>query len=351
MLMVIKDAFCNSRCWNIIGAENVGSVLNDIKIIISEERKEKTYPGVIITEELEAALNTINEEISKNDKKKQEEIEEQFLKEKTAAEKTAAEKRATEESENIEFKESTGESDINRPVHKIKVDNSISISSFKGKTVLVFGNYNHTNRTITLYIKSILEDAKNTFLNDDISEENRVYFNFAHQLVATLAHEMFHAYHAADYDNHGRNWITDAQENEIIVESLASYFELKVLNNILSRFDLAMSLLLSWDKYYAVAWPYSGAKYIRYNRFFVIDKETDDLIKKSNNAPAEKLFSALSNAIIKNDPCPKSDKDEKTAIVLYKLSLEGLSYAQSLLLSCEKQNFFRFAENALNNLS
>ena len=107
------------------------------------------------------------------------------------------------------------------------------------------GAYNHKSKLITIYIKNI-------------DDKRDVAFVFAH--------EIFHAVHylLRDLkDSKHSSFIKDESKIDIVLESLASYFEKYYADQILGGNYYGDKLLWQWERHPLPYYPYSGAKYIK----------------------------------------------------------------------------------------
>lgn len=103
----------------------------------------------------------------------------------------------------------------------------------------IYGEYDNKNNCIILYLKNIYNDNPN---------------DYGKFLLYTFAHELFHAYHAICVELNGESWEDSSDDANIVIESLASYFE----NEFSDRYA---NLVKEWAKYTIDSWPYAGAKH------------------------------------------------------------------------------------------
>ena len=116
------------------------------------------------------------------------------------------------------------------------------------------GEYDSGSNTITLYVSEI----------KNLSDKNDI--PYADNLLRVFAHELFHAYHYADTRNHNP-W--DYDNNKIVIESLARYFEYYYCENVLKNAKLKQSLIKDSLTHDMNVYPYSGAKYFMpYEKFY-----------------------------------------------------------------------------------
>lgn len=115
----------------------------------------------------------------------------------------------------------------------------------------ILGDYNHGAKTITIYVQNVM---KNNAYNCDTT------------VVSTFAHEVFHAYHFQLMKLLGnrpmfRIFFRRRREDDIVIESLASYFErhFDERHGLTNRAD---EIKDSWRRYSPRIYPYSGAKWI-----------------------------------------------------------------------------------------
>lgn len=213
-----------------------------------------------------------------------------------------------------------------------EIDNSgVEYNVFGSKTDIVLGKYNHLNKTITLYIRAILNSIIGKYSNVDN------YTNFTHRLLAVFVHELFHAYHACDYDSNGHSWNNDFQKNEIIVESLAAHFEWNFIWDTLGRHDMSDSMKNEWGKHACIIWPYAGAKYIQY--FIIKNKKEDEIIECLHNHFRryhldEDNYYRLKSIYERYGENAHINSGNRS-MLFYKLSLSGLSFAQTMLMDYE----------------
>ena len=130
------------------------------------------------------------------------------------------------------------------------------------------GDYNHKNKTITIYMQNIIKH--NSYQCDE-------------HVISTFAHEVFHAYHfhlikLLNGSMMFRLFFRRRREDNIVIESLASYFE--------HHFDLrhhlnnrAHEIENSWHLYSPRIYPYSGARWITDEQHFkrIVDATAMDL--------------------------------------------------------------------------
>ena len=115
----------------------------------------------------------------------------------------------------------------------------------------ILGDYNHGEKTITLYMQNILKDDP---------------YNCDEKVISTFAHEVFHAYHfyLIRLLSRGRMFrlmFRRSHEDNIVIESLASYFE-HHFDERRHLFNAARNIKRRWDKFSPRIYPYSGAKWI-----------------------------------------------------------------------------------------
>lgn len=285
MLKIFRDEYVYSYSWKTrIGATDAHIKLSDVKIELSEDIEKRSYQGIEFNREI--------------------------------LEKITSQLRESREQPNNE------------------IDNAgFEYSVFGSKTDIVLGKYNHLDKTITLYIRAILNSIIGKYSNVD------KYTNFTHRFLAVFVHELFHAYHACDYDSNGHSWNNDIQKNEIIVESLAAHFEWNFIWDELGRHDMSDSMKNEWGKHACIVWPYAGAKYIQY--FIVKNKKIEGEIIKCLHHNRFRRYHLDEDNYYRLKSIYERYRENahisggNRRMLFYKLSLSGLSFAQTMLMDYE----------------
>ena len=110
------------------------------------------------------------------------------------------------------------------------------------------GSYNFRTNTVTLYLKAICKSKRAKLYGSD------------NVLMATYAHELFHAYHYHMMRQQGIRWNTSRNyTKKIVAESFASFFEYLFIKHELKCRDFADGFVDEWKDNDISYWPYSGA--------------------------------------------------------------------------------------------
>lgn len=114
------------------------------------------------------------------------------------------------------------------------------------------GTYCKNDNTVTLYLSNIHKKADSLNISYRYSDVDIG----ANVTVSVFAHEMFHAFHFAAANS--KAFDLDSEREDIIMESLASYFE-----RIYSKdCSYSSNLKSSWENNCIYDFPYAAAKYI-----------------------------------------------------------------------------------------
>lgn len=167
-----------------------------------------------------------------------------------------------------------------------KIIESLTKSSCEPIALLELGVYRHSEKKIILYEGSMEVVAGN---NEDL---------FLVILLATLAHELFHAYHAVKSNG---KW-EKVRKNKVLVESLATYNEYLFLLDLRGEIDSQSWVSMAADHYSrdleddakkisVDIWPYSG--------FWGIRRRIDTAVLSTSNPSYEKHFL---RSLVNGDP-------------------------------------------------
>lgn len=165
--------------------------------------------------------------------------------------------------------------DDNYKLYKVLADiySALDITTF-----FTNGTYNRTKNTITLYLSNIYDKAKELKVRPE------------YYLINVFSHELFHAYH---YKMIKKSFDENIQSN-IVIESLASYFQFLYLFDKFDSFDensytlskenelVAKNIYDSW-KYDMFIYPYSGAKFMFISNKYIEKRCDNYLFKKIFN--------------------------------------------------------------------
>lgn len=115
----------------------------------------------------------------------------------------------------------------------------------------VLGDYNHREKTVTIYMRNVLDSHP---------------YDCDELVISIFAHEIFHAYHFYLMQLRNRYEVMRIMrhrsiEDDIVVEGLASYFE-HYFDERHKLTNRAIEIENSWRRYSPYVYPYSGARWI-----------------------------------------------------------------------------------------
>ncbi len=201
----------------------------------------------------------------------------------------------------------------------LAIDEEIGTEALLPFEQLILGEYYHDDKKIVLYVNAMQLTGKTGIDLQDL-------------FISIFVHEMFHALHASCVDSFNQqSWNNGFQnDNNIIKESLASYYEYLFRSRCLGNSVLADELKNSWDAHHVLIYPYSGAK-----EMFVSDVKKRRLSKwwhlvfvhDSINSSKSVIYSKLQDLHHRLYRLANDD-----ALSFFVLSLTSLDYAESELL-------------------